>query len=629
MKSFFTLIFSFSFILCYADNTPITGNLHVPPGSTQTYTANWDGWDYLYENYANVTWTVTRGAILSSDKHTVTILWDEVPTWLNEIGTIEVYEDLGGQSGNREIELQNYLLGTSETCTGVLGPFAIAEDFGHGNNPGLPLQVGTTTYSYQPFCAIEHDEYTVLTNTQSCRSGWHQIPQDHTPNDVDGYFLLFDGSSSKGECYRRIVSGLTTSFKYQFSAWVGNIGLPPGLPDPSFTPPRLKFEIRDLNNNLLGTSATIEMPFSNTFQWQEISFMFDIPLNVNDISVIIVNENGGDLGNDFVIDDIAFAPCYPPIIASFSPNPTILDKSKTCNSGIINFYSWWPTSVIPYNNPGYQWQKSTDGGNVWINIIGANTLTYTHSETSPGVYKYRIKTYETSNPSQFVVSNSITFFVQSLTVNAKTYKVLGCASLATELNPTVNLNFSDPSEPPHTFTYSWSPGTYLSNTNISNPTITLPTLPPLFPPNPPNPVPPINYSYNLTVQDITSGCSGVNTQTVAQYNPRKVYCFTGFNLASPTNNTFYPVNIWDYNDFGAEFWIFNRWGQLIHYRNHGTTKADWEWDGRINGIRQPTNQYVFMVKIPVCPTNFGTPLLSGVSYNSSTGVLSGTCYLIY
>ena len=57
----------------------IEGKKTVNPGSIETYTVNWPSWSNTYEFYANVTWNVSSGTVLSSDKHSITIQWDDVP----------------------------------------------------------------------------------------------------------------------------------------------------------------------------------------------------------------------------------------------------------------------------------------------------------------------------------------------------------------------------------------------------------------------------------------------------------------------------------------------------------------------------------------------------------------------
>lgn len=620
MKYLFFCSFCLLYLNCFADN-PITGNQNVDPGSTETYTVNWDSWGTVYENFANVTWTITGGILLSSDKHSATIQWNNIPSWENGYGSIEVFEDLGGGFASLNVNLINFVEGIAETCNGSLGPPVIFFDFGSGTNPGPSLPSGVTTYSYNSSCAIFSGEYSITNSTVGCRGPWLGISDDHTVGDINGYMMIVDADDRRGEVFRLTTNGLTNAFRYEFSAWIANIS--EGWPNP-----RVHFEIRNLNNTLIKKSPSYVIIFNSTTPWQRISFMFDIPVGTTSIQVVLVNEHSNPDGNDFVVDDIAFAPCYTPILASFTANPIMTEKSYICNNGgTVNLYSWWPTNLIPFNNPSFQWQKSTDYGSTWSNIIGATNLNYTQSENTEGIYKYRILAYETSNINQFVVSNVITYFIQKMIVDPGTFYVQGCTSTQTQLTPSYYLQYSDPSGPPLSFNFTWTPGTNLSNTQVSDPVISLPALPPPNPPNPPNPLPPINYTYSLTVQSIDFGCAATATQIVSHINPRKVGVFTAFTPNNDgLNDFFFPKYIWDYSYFGAEFWIYNRWGQLIHYRNQGTTQQDWHWDGKVGGVPQNGDNYVFWFRIPGCPTNYLTPLPPGVTYEN--GIVKGNFVLV-
>jgi gliding motility-associated-like protein len=617
MKTLLVSLFLALSMQSYADCC-ITGNTNPAPGSTETYTAQWT---YLHP-YAIVNWYVSNGTIISSSRTEIVIQWDDTPTWMNSWGWVEVYEDLGGQSLGLGVSLLRYMEGNVETCDGILGPPAIAIDFGTGPNPGPALPGGATTYSYQTNCNITSGEYARFNSSVGCNGSWLGIATDHTPNDVNGYMLIIDGDDRRGEVYRASVSGLTTTFRYEFSAWFVNLSN-----DDQWQEPRVHFEIRDNSNNLIHKSGSYTITYDPSNPWQRVSFMFDLPVGMTAVQIVLVNEHANSSGNDFLVDDISFAPCFPPLIASFTPNPTITGSTQICNNGTVNLYSWWPTTTIPYTTPGYYWERSIDGVN-WT-YLGSG-INFTRTENTAGIYKYRITAYNTANPNQFLISNVITYYVMQMTVSPNTFHVSGCVSSPVQLNPVYNLLYTNPEGPAFTYNFNWSPGTNLSSTTIANPVVTLPTLPPLNPPNPPTPPPPVNYPYTLTVSTPTfAGCTASNTQTVAHTNPRKVYIFNAFTPNNDgLNDFFHPVNIQDYHYYGAEFSVYNRWGQRIHYRTQGLTLANWSWDGRFNGVPQPSDNYVFMVKIPGCPTNFGSPLPYGVSYNSSTGIISGNCILI-
>jgi hypothetical protein len=603
MKLLFTCMLCILTFLAKADNF-ISGNMSVTPGATETYTADWPSWGSVYENYANVTWTVGYGTILSSDKHTVTIQWDNIPAWLNATGTIEVYEDLGAQTGYAYIDIVNFITGTIETCSGVLGAPAIFVDFGTGFNPGPPLPAGSITYPYNPSCGLQPGEYTISNSTVGCHGQWLVLPQDHTPGDVNGYMLMVDGDDNSGEVYRATVTGLTQAFGYEFSVYIAN------LSDQNiYERPKLQFEIYDLLNNQIQESGFYTIDYDPSDPWKKVSFMFDLPPGVTSIQVVLKNDHNDEYGNDFAVDDISFAPCYPPILASFS-NSTIVDKSYICNNGTVNLYSRWPTPTIPYINPGFKWQKNTNGG-TWTDIPGATTINFVQTENLAGIFQYRMYAYETSNPSQYVVSNAITYFVQKMVVNAKTYSVFSCNQVAVQLVPNYELLYRDPNGPALNYTFNWAPGSYLSSTNIESPLI---SLPPLTPPNinSPTPPPPLNYTYNLSIQNTNFGCVASNTQTVLHYNPRRVAVPTAFTPGATTNNLFRPINLQDYP--GGEFWVWDRWGNLI-FHSTGPTLLDYSWNGRYsNGQPCETGNYVWRVAIPGCPNN----ILNGAGGSQAT-----------
>lgn len=76
----------------------------------------------------------------------------------------------------------------------------------------------------------------------------------------------------------------------------------------------------------------------------------------------MVDAYGGlpQCGNDLAIDDILFTACTPSASVTFSTTSSICSGTNTSiSASIIN---------NPFTTPAYQWQKSTDGGNTWINI---------------------------------------------------------------------------------------------------------------------------------------------------------------------------------------------------------------------------------------------------------------------
>lgn len=228
--------------------TEITGDLVVYPGTNTLYNVTWEQWGTDFEHYSNVTWTVTGGTVIESDKHSIRIEWDDIETgYMNLAGHIQVYEDLNGQETGLDITIVNDAESPSETCDGILGPPLVAVDFGSGVNIGPALPSGTTTYQYTSNCTLNVGQYSVVNNTFSCRYFWHNIFQDHTGN-TNGYFLMVNANNSRNVIYKTTVNNLIPSFRYEFSAWVGNLYNTAGAQKP-----KLKFEI--YSNNVLSRAV--------------------------------------------------------------------------------------------------------------------------------------------------------------------------------------------------------------------------------------------------------------------------------------------------------------------------------------------------------------------------------------
>lgn len=600
MRSILLTFFCVASLYCFADpGARITGENVVTPGATKEYLAEFDA---PLHPYTYLIWSVTGGTIIYQNINPTNPPFTCIVQWDNNDGegTISVYEDLGGQGA--ELRVFRETESASSFCDGFLGAPTVSINFGSGNNPGPPLPNGVTTYRYRNVCAIESNDYAIRSNTLACRNVWYEIPEDHTPNDVNGYFMMVDADDSRGEFYRTSVTGLMPNFKYEFSAWVGNIDN-----SPVFQSPKITFEVY-ANGNLIGSSGILTVPFSSPFTWGKVGFTIDIPPGVTTVEVVIVNANRSTGGNDLVLDDIAFSPCYPKVQASFS-DLSIIQKEYACLSGSVNLFAKWP-SIIPFVNPSYKWERSIDGIN-WSPLSGATTINFTTSEATIGIYYYRVISYETNDPSKSVTSDPITFYVQKLIVDPQTFNVLACNTSNQELNPSFYMQYSDPFGPTFNYSYAWSPSTYLSNSQIRNPVISLPQLSPPSIVGPP--VAPVTYTYNLSIQNTSLNCGASSTITVVHRNPRKVAIPSGFTPDGNGNNDYYyPLNLEDYP--GAKFWVFNRWGNQVFY----SEGPDFRWNGTVGGVPQGTNTFVFQIYMPVCPNNIisAGPMTTNGNYHS-------------
>ncbi len=123
-------------------------------------------------------------------------------------------------------------------------------------------------------------------------------------------------------------------------------------------------------------------------------------------------------------------------------------------------------------------------------------------------------------------------------------------------------------------TYVWSPATGLNNPTISNPVTTL------------------QREQDYVITGITqAGCIGYDTMKVIVFAKADMYVPTAFTPNNDgKNDRIGPICIGMKNiDF---FTIYNRSGQVVFT----TRTMNGSWDGRIQGIEQPTSVFVWMAR---------------------------------
>jgi gliding motility-associated-like protein len=122
--------------------------------------------------------------------------------------------------------------------------------------------------------------------------------------------------------------------------------------------------------------------------------------------------------------------------------------------------------------------------------------------------------------------------------------------------------------------YSWSPGTFLNNAGIANPVAILP----------------FDHRY-LVTGTTPEGCEGSDDILIKVYKGPDIYVPSGF---TPNNDGLndllkaIPVGIREFRYFR----VYNRWGQMVF----STLNSSTGWDGKINGIDQPTGTFIWMAE---------------------------------
>jgi gliding motility-associated-like protein len=303
----------------------------------------------------------------------------------------------------------------AQLCTGSLGDPVVHISFGSGPNPGPSLAAATTNYGYISGDCPGDGFYNVRNSSNGCfNSTWHTVPEDHTPGDVNGYFMQVNASFNPGDFYVDTVRGLCPNTTYEFAAWILNV-LKTTACNGVGIDPNLTFKIETTTGTTLASYSTGSIPEDFTPTWRQYGLFFQTPAGITTVVLRITNDAPGGCGNDLLLDDITFRPCGPNVTAALS----ITGTSTTVCVG--NNTAFLLQGVYPggYANPAFQWQESLNGS-PFTDIAGAQGVNYLRPPTAaPGSYRYRLTMAESENLTSFscrVASNVITIEVNPLPV---------------------------------------------------------------------------------------------------------------------------------------------------------------------------------------------------------------------
>ena len=314
----------------------------------------------------------------------------------------------------------------AQVCSGSLGDPIVTIDFGAGPNPGVAINNVPATYQYANQDCPQEGSYAIRNSTFFCfSSDWHNLPFDHSPNDPNGYFLLFNGLVGPSLIYQDTINGLCPNISIQVDAFVLNI-LKPTACSNSGIDPNLTFSITDMSGTLIGQMNTGAIPETGINAiWTAYNFLFNAPANGSVILKITSNSQAG-CGNDFAIDDITFRPCGPSISATFANNITSPITICETNQQPIAMNALYTGN---YPNPIFQWQVSNTQGFSWTDIAGANSLSYSGVPGPLGDRWYRCVVADASiaaNANCRFASNPLKIQVVSPPFAQATNYVYGC-----------------------------------------------------------------------------------------------------------------------------------------------------------------------------------------------------------
>ncbi len=234
--------------------------------------------------------------------------------------------------------------------------------------------------------------YKPTTNNHRVFGGFWDIIGDHTgatntaagnapvaPGTNGGYMLVVNAAFPTGEAFHQTISNVCPNTNYEFSAWIRNLCGYCGIDSNSsatYTPgvlPNLSFAVNGVDYYTTG-----DIQHDNN--WQKRGFMYTTGPTETSFSISIKNNAAGGGGDDWVMDDIKLATCYPNLVM----NPS--DTATAC--------AGWPITLSDtvksyFNNyVNYRWETSTDG--ITWNAVNAGSSKVPVVEN--GLYVYHVDT---------------------------------------------------------------------------------------------------------------------------------------------------------------------------------------------------------------------------------------------
>ncbi len=305
-------------------------------------------------------------------------------------------------------------------CPNLVGANSIGTEFNGTFGSGRPRNRAASanvppSYGYQIFNTGTPNDYTYgIANNTSTRvnyttsNGWAKpdnsspthrvfsvwdIIGDHTgaadpilgnpaadtvANANGGYMLVVNASYRIDSAFMQTISGLCPNTYYEISCWVRNICSkcgcdsngkgatnasptpapyiptrpgPSGTADSSGVAPNITFEVDGIDYYTTGNVL-----YSG--QWVKKGFTFRTGPTQTSFVLKFFNNAPGGGGNDWALDDISVATCYP----NLTVNPTPFYTA--CANNIVDFGATVNSFFNNYNF--YKWQRSTNGGATWL-----------------------------------------------------------------------------------------------------------------------------------------------------------------------------------------------------------------------------------------------------------------------
>lgn len=442
----------------------------------------------------------------------------------------------------------------AQLCTGSLGDPVVNITFGNGSGFSGFTAPG---YTYTTNTCPNDGFYTIVSTTSGCFNGsWHTVTSDHTGG---GAFMLVNASNNPGDFFVSTVTGLCPNTTYEFSSWVLNVLHRPGGDG---IMPNITFRIETPAGAVLGSYNSGDIPQTDSPVWNQYGFYFTTTSGNPDVVIRMTNNAPGGIGNDLALDDITFRPCGPSLSSFITSTAT--DHIDICINDQEE-YDFDATLSPGFLSPVFQWQLSIDSGKTWNDIAGQSSTQFVRNPTLAGNYWYRLTVAEAggiSIPSCRIASN-----VLRITIHPKPLVNAGPDRIVIK-GSDITLQAVVSGEQP---VYNWLPPDFLNSDTTLRPVVSTP----------------FDISYLLTAVS-AFGCE--NEDEVSIKVVAGIFIPTAFTPNNDGKNDTWRIPYLD-PALGADVRVFNRYGQLVYH----VSGAEVNWNGKVNGILQPSGTYVYLV----------------------------------
>lgn len=259
----------------------------------------------------------------------------------------------------------------AQVCLDFAREPAFSQSFGRVG-AGVSL-AGRTNYPYSAEACPLDGSYTVADAVDgNCfLTLWHDVPEDHTPNDARGNMMIVNGSNRPVELYTLPPISLCSGTTYELSVWAINLLEPRICSAPLL--PELAISVETASGQVLQSISISPIPQAVTPSWQRYATLFTAPETTEAIVVKLINlQSTEGCGNDMALDDIQLkqcgacspAPMYVP--GAFSPNNDGVNDQlavflREATAYSITVFNRWGSPVFTSDALNQPWDGTYSG----------------------------------------------------------------------------------------------------------------------------------------------------------------------------------------------------------------------------------------------------------------------------